>query len=37
VEIRCASAEHLAQFVAMGVAGGAAQTVDNLVGGPNGR
>ncbi len=31
VEIRCASAEHLAQFVAMGVADGTAQTVDNLV------
>ena len=31
VEIRCTSAEHLAQFIAMGVADGTAQTVDNLV------
>jgi uncharacterized protein YndB with AHSA1/START domain len=31
VEIRCASAEHLAQFVQMGVAEGTAATMDNLV------
>lgn len=31
VEIRCASAEHLAQFLQIGVAEGTAQTVDNLV------
>jgi uncharacterized protein YndB with AHSA1/START domain len=31
VEIRCTSAEHLAQFVQMGVADGTARTVDNLV------
>jgi uncharacterized protein YndB with AHSA1/START domain len=31
VEIRCSSAEHLAQFVKMGVADGTAMTVDNLV------
>ena len=31
VEIRCASAEHLAQFVQMGVADGTAQTMDNLM------
>ena len=31
VEIRCTSAEHLAQFVQVGVADGTAQTVDNLV------
>jgi uncharacterized protein YndB with AHSA1/START domain len=31
VEIECASAEHLAQFVAMGVADGTSQTLDNLV------
>jgi len=30
VEIRCASAEHLEQFVAMGVAAGTSQTLDNL-------
>lgn len=32
VEILCRSAEHLAQFVAVGVAKGTAQTLDNLVG-----
>lgn len=31
VEIRCTSAEHLAQFVQLGVADGTAATVDNLV------
>ena len=31
VEIRCSSAEHLAQFVQRGVADGTARTVDNLV------
>ena len=31
LEIRCASAEHLAMFMQMGVADGTAQTVDNLV------
>ena len=31
LEIRCASAEHLAQFLQMGVAEGTAQTVANLV------
>ena len=31
VEIRCTSAEHLAQFVQMGVAKGTADTMDNLV------
>ena len=30
VSIRCASAEHLAQFVALGVADGTARTLDNL-------
>ena len=30
VEIRCASAEHLAQFVAVGVAAGTSKTLDNL-------
>lgn len=31
VEIVCSSAEHLAQFVAMGVASGTSQTLNNLV------
>lgn len=31
VDIACASAEHLAQFVAMGVAIGTSKTLDNLV------
>ncbi|HMC91981.1 MAG TPA: SRPBCC domain-containing protein [Allosphingosinicella sp.] len=31
VEIACASEEHLRQFVAMGVAAGTSQTMDNLV------
>lgn len=31
VEIACANAEHLRQFVAMGVAAGTSQTLDNLV------
>lgn len=31
VSIRCASAEHLAQFVKLGVAEGTARTLDNLV------
>lgn len=31
VEIACASAEHLQQFVAMGVAEGTSRTLDNLV------
>lgn len=31
VEIACRSAEHLAQFVAIGVAAGTARTLDNLV------
>lgn len=31
VEIVCSSAEHLRQFVAMGVANGTSQTLDNLV------
>jgi hypothetical protein len=31
VEIQCSSAEHLAQFVQMGVASGTSQTLDNLV------
>jgi hypothetical protein len=32
VEIACRSAEHLAQFVAMGVAKGTSRTLDNLAG-----
>ena len=32
VEIACRSAEHLAQFVAIGVAAGTSRTLDNLVG-----
>ena len=31
VEIRCTSAEHLTQFVKMGVADGTSRTMDNLV------
>jgi uncharacterized protein YndB with AHSA1/START domain len=31
VEIQCGSAEHLAQFVQMGVANGTSRTLDNLV------
>jgi uncharacterized protein YndB with AHSA1/START domain len=30
VEIACRSSEHLAQFVAMGIAGGTSRTLDNL-------
>jgi uncharacterized protein YndB with AHSA1/START domain len=32
VEIACRSADHLAQFVAMGVAAGTSRTLDNLAG-----
>jgi hypothetical protein len=31
VTIRCASADHLAQFLAMGVDAGTSRTLDNLV------